>query len=255
MNFIRCMVVVGSLIAGLASATAPKPHNTQRTSTVAVPFDATWSAVVDLFSENSWPIANIDRASGIITTGEVPAADIYCDCGGHGISTVIATRGTLSIRVKAQDDGTTTMDVDVSFAQVRSFDNAVRRVDCTSRGVLESRIHDGVAYRAAEAEKRAARSKPTAPAQRFFCTSAPADESLGWCSRSEAGCAKRQADIVVLVGDATPCTEKPRAVCFTGKNAADAQEESCHPNLVSCEAEHTAAIPRITEPTACAAIE
>jgi len=48
--------------------TPPKPRQIQNSFQIEKPFDAVWTAVIEVFSELSLPIINIEKASGLIVT-------------------------------------------------------------------------------------------------------------------------------------------------------------------------------------------
>jgi hypothetical protein len=228
-------VVVACVICG-ASASAPKAHAIRTTATVPANFDDTWAAVIDVFAERKWTIQTSDKASGLITTDWMRVdEEPYADCGSAPLATSRGTRIKFNVRVK-QEGSTTSVAVNTAFQQLRQFDNQQGVVECASKGTAESLIHTQVSMRATTAASR----KTEEAAQTFFCTNAPADATVAWCARSEAGCSRRQSDIIALAGDATPCAKREGASCFTGKTADGVQSENCHPSPESCQKQRDA---------------
>ncbi|MBA3542437.1 MAG: outer membrane protein assembly factor BamC [Deltaproteobacteria bacterium] len=203
-------------------------------------YDAVWSSVIELFAERNWNISNMAKDSGLITTDwmSIDNDTPFADCGGSGITSVHGTQIRFNVLVKALDGNTSVM-VNTGFRQLRSFDNVQRMVDCTSKGGVEQLIHSEVASRAAQ-NARVTTPQPAAPVvvTRFYCTAAPADPTHSACARTAAGCAKRQADLVAAVGDATPCAEQNAAVCFAATTTEGVAIESCHPTLNACSKQH-----------------
>lgn len=234
-NVIRVVVLIGMGVGVGASATAPGRHSVRKAKTIQAGYDPTWAAVVDVFAERDWTITNMEKDSGLITTDwmGVTADTPYADCGGSGIASVRATQVRFNVLVREQDDRAT-VRVNTSFRQLRSFDGREILVDCTSRGGLEREIHLEVARRATRAQRRTPEHPAAAPPPSFYCTAAPADPNVAACARSEAGCAKRQAELVEAIGDATPCTEQRGAACFRATGVDAGTIESCHPSLEAC---------------------
>ncbi|MDB4960426.1 MAG: hypothetical protein JWP01_425 [Myxococcales bacterium] len=262
MNNVRMLVVLVLTTALAASATAPSTHAVNTTATVAASYEATWTAVLDLFAENNWAILNLDKDSGLVTTDWMRIEDKYADCGNAPLLTTDQTSVRFNVRVKS-DEGSSEVAVNASFRQLRSFDGKSHVVDCTTNGTVEGFIHRMVDSRAfsndkrkAKKQERAAKAEQAAPPI-FYCTEAPADANLSACARSQAGCSKRQADIVALAGDATPCVEHKGAVCFKGKSPDGVAVESCHPTFTACEKQYNKVVSdpdAMNDVSACAAI-
>lgn len=259
-SILRICAVLASVVAAAASASAPGRHSVNSTATIPASYDATWNALIDLFAERNWAIQNLDRSSGLITTDWMTIDEKYADCGGSGLATVQGTGVRFNVRVKNDDSRSSDVSVNATFRQTRSFDGRTGVVDCVSNGTVEAFVHRAVDARALSGESKAAkkheRAKKAAAAvpATFYCTSAPADANIAACARSSAGCAKRQTDIVALVGDATPCAEQPGAICFKGISAGSIIE-SCHPTFTTCEKhlDKTAGDAVMTDLSSCAA--
>lgn len=239
-NALRIVVVIAFGLVAAASATAPGQHTVRATATVSASYSATWSAVIDLFAEKNWAIQNLEKDSGLITTDWMSVADDYADCGSAPLARNNGTQVRFNVRV-TEDGETSDVSVNAVFRQHRSIDNNHVTVDCVSNGTVEAFIHHVVGRQAPNVDLKKAQKQERVKKQEaamplvFHCTSAPADPSIASCARSSAGCIKRQADIVTLVGDATPCVEHQGAVCFKGKSPDGSLIESCHPTFSTCE--------------------
>jgi len=156
-------------------------------------------------------------------------------------------------------EATAKVVVNTSFRQRRMFDGKEFMADCTSKGGVEQLILGEVADRAKRnARPHAAKTAPEAAStSRLYCTAAPADPTLAACARSAAGCAKRQADIISAVGDATPCAEHAGALCFRATGAGGTITESCHPSAEACakRLDQARADAAFTDVTTCEALE
>lgn len=131
----------------MACATAPQVHEVQRSETIPAPLDATWNALVALFGERGWPIATIDKGSGIIATDWLKMPDGYADCGSAPLARIVGTKGRFNVIVRGEDDGTR-ITVNARFQQVRTFDGQAGVVECTSTGRVEAEVQSKVEERA-----------------------------------------------------------------------------------------------------------
>ncbi len=150
MRVLRVCLVVVMVALAAASATAPKPHDVERSGLIHAPLDATWKAIIVLFGERGWPIATIDRSSGIIATDWLRMPDEVADCGSAPLATTVGTKGRFNIIAMAVAGGTQ-LTVNTTFQRVREFDGHVRVVDCVSLGTVEQSVISRVADRAARA--------------------------------------------------------------------------------------------------------
>jgi hypothetical protein len=70
---------------------------------------------------------------------------------------------------------------------------------------------------------------------RFYCTSSPADSSVGACNRSREGCAASQQKLVDSGHDVGPCVAASAAVCFRATRISDQTTViGCAPTIGSC---------------------
>lgn len=225
-NLLRVGMVIIGVVAAVASAGAPKAHPVQRVTTVPRDFEATWTALIDLFAERGWAIGHLSKDSGLITTDWMNAdadADAFADCGGTGLSVAGRTEVRFNVRAKPAGAGTE-LSVNTTFRQARTSDGQRYYADCTSRGVVEEMIHRNVssAVSAAKGEGSAAPTS-TAPAPRGFYCAAAGDAGL--CTREKADC-ERARDAVAGAVELEPCRIAEAAWCAG---------ERCAPTQGACE--------------------
>jgi hypothetical protein len=114
----RRLTVISSLlaIAGCGSnyfAATPAPE--RPVVQVAVPFDKSWDAVIDVFAKRALPIATIDRSSGLIVASPLSVtqknADLWASCGYISVSGTRypfhASRGEFNVLVRPDPKGST----------------------------------------------------------------------------------------------------------------------------------------------------
>lgn len=201
-NFVRCAVVVVGVAAAMGSATAPGVHNVERATTVRFGYEATWTALIDLFADRGWPISSMAKDSGLIVTDWMnlnEAAEVAADCGGAGISVVQGTQVRFNVRVKGASESTE-VSVNAGFRQIRMFDGNIVFANCTSRGYVETTIHQQVASRAAKYKAPAAvapgpagstqpgAAQAQASPRGFYCATASTTPAGGLCSRMKSEC-------------------------------------------------------------------
>lgn len=137
--------------AAAACATAPRPHEVQRSETIDADVDTTWAALISLFGERGWPIATLDKGSGMIATDWLKMPDGYADCGSAPLAHIVGTKGRFNIIARSVDDGTR-ITVNAKFQQVRTLGDVAGVVDCTSTGGVETQIHGWVEERTRRAK-------------------------------------------------------------------------------------------------------
>lgn len=240
MSFVRVGVVLVGVVAAAASATAPSTHNVKRSTDVSLDFEATWTAVIDLFADRGWAIDNLDKHSGLITTDWMHLGDdkdVYADCGGAGISSVHGTQIRFNVRVKPAGDSTE-LTVNTKFRQLRSFDGVASEVECASRGAVEAMVHEQVASRTAsrppdsaqKSNKPPAVTEPAAPAPRgFYCSSSTATPTAGFCAREKSDCQRARDAALGVVADLEECRLVETAFCFVSDG-----NERCAPTPSAC---------------------
>lgn len=145
----RSLIVASMLAAGCA--TAPTPREFDRMALIeGAPFDATWDRVIDVFGERVWPIDNVERASGLITTDWMIVSEgpeLYMDCGRAGmLRTHRDHEVRLNVLVREAERGA---EVTVNAAmRATAWDDVdghpIEIVNCVSTGVLEREIHEDI---------------------------------------------------------------------------------------------------------------
>ena len=136
----RVLVVLAVLVLGCA--TPPQSHIFKKTWTVPGTFEETWSATVQLFAEKGWPIATLEKASGIIVSDwvSIGTQSPYADCGTPGIATIQRREAKFNVFIRKGDSGPS-LTVNANFRELRVFDSQSFYQDCTSTGALESELH------------------------------------------------------------------------------------------------------------------
>lgn len=239
---LKVATVLAGVVAMAASATAPTKRRVETTAVVRTTYDQAWDAVIDLFSERNWAIQNMDRDSGLITTDWMSLgseADTFADCGGSGIASVGETAVRFNVRVKPGETATS-VAVNASFRQLRSFDGVSRTVECVSKGTVEALVHDEVDTRSARSQPRrpktieatAVAPLPQDPAQPrgFYCASSAATPEAGICTRAKADCARLRDAAVAAIADLGACALVEVAHCFD----AGPGDERCAPAVEGC---------------------
>lgn len=238
-TILRVVTVVMSVVALAASATAPKKRHVVTTASVRTTYAHAWEAVIDLFSERNWAILNMERDSGLITTDWMSLgneAATYADCGSPGLATVRETTVRFNVRVKEIDDATS-VAVNASFRQLRTFDGNSLTIDCTSKGTVEALIHDEVEDRSARSKPKRAETKAAEPAppqaRGYYCASSEATPAVGMCARDKSDCTRARDAAIAVVADLGTCTLVETAQCFE----AAPGEERCAPTVEGCAAQ------------------
>lgn len=123
---------------------ACNPRRKQRLRGIyPAPFDKTWNALVDVFNAENWPIDQIDKDSGFVSTswGDIAAHPGWADCGKAALATDIRREGSFRVFVREEPSGTR-VDVTSAFQVLREVLGGSRGYSsCTSTGILEQRIH------------------------------------------------------------------------------------------------------------------
>ena len=142
------MMIVGVAVLLTGCATAPKVHEFQKTWTVPSTYDKAWSATVQLFAENGWPITTIEKDSGIIVSDWVSLGTQsgHADCGSAGLAIVQRREAKFNVFIQESDSGPV-LTVNTNFRELRSFDNQSFYADCTSTGSLEAHLHSQILAR------------------------------------------------------------------------------------------------------------
>lgn len=174
-----------SVVVLAASASAPRRHAFEKSLTTPAGYDATWAAVVDVFGENNWAIANLEKDSGIITTDwmRLDGEGGQADCGDSGLAIEHGREVRFNVLVRG-DDETAEVTVNTTLREYRSFDGRSFYADCTSTGVIEGRIHAMVDHALA---RRPSRRPPARRARHDRGSAAGTDEPAASVDEPAAG--------------------------------------------------------------------
>jgi hypothetical protein len=126
-----------------ACASAPKAYDVDRSRIYPAPFDATWNALVDVFNQEGWPIDQIDKQSGFISTGWADTGNHpgWSDCGSAALAIDRQREGAFRIFVR-EEPGGTRVDITSNFRILREgMGQRLNYDSCNSTGMIEQRIH------------------------------------------------------------------------------------------------------------------
>jgi hypothetical protein len=126
-----------------ACATLPAPREVQRAFEYDASFDAVWFALIDVFGEMNFPIDNLEKDSGIITTDWIglDLDDGYADCGEPGLNLARDHEGMFNVVVRGRAEDTR-LTVNTSFQVEWVLDTNIQTIECVSTGSLEKRISE-----------------------------------------------------------------------------------------------------------------
>jgi hypothetical protein len=162
----------------------PAPATSRDGTPVAASFGRTWDAVIDEFAKRNIPIRTIERASGFIATemltvpvepngDRVHPSDVKADCGwvhrGYGI---FPTHAVYNIVVRG-DSARSVVRVTPKWTHVDYVKYAPVTTDCSSSGLWESSLEEGIKGRAESAAGAAATAGPTRAAETTARTPQP----------------------------------------------------------------------------------
>ena len=98
---VAVLAVVVTAACSTGPSTVPTP---QQAVVVYASFDATWDAVIELFSQQNVPIKTIDRSSGLIATDDMVVsgdqARDWADCGSNAGAKVTADHAVYNVLVR-----------------------------------------------------------------------------------------------------------------------------------------------------------
>lgn len=138
----RSMVLTAALVFS-ACATVARVYDFDNSFEFAAGEDDVWPAVIDVFGERGWPITNMERASGFISTDWMLASTRIMDCGSDGLLTSLRdpqVRFNVVVRGTAADDVTVTVNATMRARRIApgALDGVL--IECNSRGVVEAEI-------------------------------------------------------------------------------------------------------------------
>ncbi len=234
MQVIRLLTVLTCAVAVAGSATAPQARKVKTQATMSASVDQTWEALIDLFSESNWPITNMERASGLITTDWISLgseAGRFADCGSS-LAFVDGTFVRFNVRVRARGEGSSLM-VGASFRQQRSFDGQRATVDCVSKGAVERLIHGTIAERTENMPTPDPPvSKPVRerPPRGYYCATSVVTQGAGLCTRGKSACVRARDAVAAMVTDMSECGLVEVAWCYSDDDDVD----HCYPDQAVC---------------------
>ncbi|MCX6578385.1 MAG: hypothetical protein NTV82_18600 [Candidatus Aminicenantes bacterium] len=138
------------LILASCMPTPPKPRQIQNSFQIEKPFDAVWTAVIEVFSELSLPIINIEKASGLIVTDWISFDSSkvysYMDCGDLSALAFNqkTRRGKFNVFVKKTDEKNCEMKINSVFETAVFYSGGVQTFPCVSKGALEAEVYKRV---------------------------------------------------------------------------------------------------------------
>lgn len=139
------------LLALAACASAPVQRQFDRQVTIpGADFDAAWNAIVDIFGERNWTIANMEKASGFINSEWMDATNsrAYVDCGSPGMSIERGRRGRFNLVLREAPGGDgVTLTVNTTWQAEREFGGSYTAIECASTGELEAELQEEVRER------------------------------------------------------------------------------------------------------------
>lgn len=129
------LVILAASLTGCAIA--PAPHVFESSAVVPRSYDAAWTDIIAFMASRNIPLKNIAKDSGVIYTERTEFNDDEADCGRPGMMTSSRRQASMNVFVRRIDDKSTSVSVNTSFVERRSFDGIPSEVRCTSRGGVE----------------------------------------------------------------------------------------------------------------------
>lgn len=146
------IMIMGLLIIFLIGCvTLPDPIQFEGSFGGENTFNDVWVATVETLSEFNFSIINLDKESGIITTGwrefSVKQGDAYCVCQSWGYIVPSGIFCKLNVFLKASSDGSCELKINSTFE--KHWANLIKGKDayttkCGSIGVLEKELSDSI---------------------------------------------------------------------------------------------------------------
>jgi len=120
---------------------APKLRTIVNSFSIEADFETVWVAVIETFSDMQFPIDNMEKDSGLITTDWISFPDRYADCGKLGIlDTALETNGKFNAFLKRVTENSCELRVNCSFQLTYTAYGSERehRKGCVSTGEWEA---------------------------------------------------------------------------------------------------------------------
>ena len=145
---VRLITVLLLCFGLICCASAPAPKQIVSSFSIDKPYDATWSALIEVFAELQLPIQNMEKDSGLILTDWIDFTGQdntgYCDCGGLGINIEVNRLGKFNVFVKKTGDNSCDIKVNTQYQQTYKFGDDLYKRNCVSTGKLEAEIYNRI---------------------------------------------------------------------------------------------------------------
>ena len=172
-TFARLLILNLPLLSCLAAYEYQPPTAIAplREVTVAVPYEQTWQAVIEVFAQNQIPIKTIDRASGLLVAeplrfnlrnfsssytgkmGSLVTSDYeYADCGHSAAIKYNPTFARFNAQIRQKGDSSV-LRVNVLYEWTpqtnleRQYENQLERKICVSTGKWENEVIEFIVRR------------------------------------------------------------------------------------------------------------
>lgn len=139
MKYILALLMLGLFCS--CGPTMPQKTIIDKTSIINKPYDDVWAGVIDYFASNNFPIKNMEKASGIITTDfkSFKIDPTLCDCGVKASGFVdVDPELNFNVTVVKLKDNQTKVTVNTFFKCY--LWGPGQHTDGYSKGILESEI-------------------------------------------------------------------------------------------------------------------
>ena len=147
---IALLIIMPFILTSCFTYSPPDKLGVVNTKTIYKNYEDTWKLVFQWLAANSFPIATMDKPSGLITTvNNIIDYDAnWCDCGDPGLGRRFTNRrGYLNIILEKIDEGKTSVRINIFVkdklaTKVSDSNYTYDEVPCVSTGVLEKNLFD-----------------------------------------------------------------------------------------------------------------
>jgi hypothetical protein len=145
-NSLLCLALLFSFSCAELTPTAAKPMQIENIFELNRPFDKVWQAVIETFSDMNYPIANIEKASGLIMTDWQTTDTSFCDCGKQILIEFVPhfIRGKFNIYVKKIDEESCEYRINCIFEMLLQYSTGTQTKICYSNGLFEKSFRKSV---------------------------------------------------------------------------------------------------------------
>jgi hypothetical protein len=159
MRVLACACLL--LVAAASAGAPPRQHTVEKATRIDGSVEQTWAAVIEVLAQHNWLIQNLEKDSGLIATDwmGIPLSSPFVDCGTPGMVNVSGRSMRFNVLLRAAGPRTS-MTVNVAAVETQSNESGVYRVECTSTGRLERRLHQAVARAVARGSRAPAPASP-----------------------------------------------------------------------------------------------